>query len=129
MKPYPALVSLLFGSSLLACAAPARNEPPPAAGVSTAQRAVLPEALRTDAAGRAQAQPDQVELINRESVTWRDGSLGCPEPDRMYLQVLVPGYRLRVRAGATHLTYHADQRGRWVWCPPERAKEPLGPAN
>ena len=32
-----------------------------------------------------------VSIVSAESVTWSDSSLGCPEPDGVYLQVLTPG--------------------------------------
>jgi hypothetical protein len=89
--------------------------------------AAVPEALRLDAARRGQVAVDEVQVIGRDAVTWRDGSLGCPDPDRMYTQALVPGYRIRVRAGPAVLIYHADRKGRWLWCPPGRATEPLHP--
>jgi hypothetical protein len=40
-----------------------------------------------------------VAVESQEAVTWPDGSLGCPEPDIMYTQVLVEGYRVVIRAG------------------------------
>jgi hypothetical protein len=52
-------------------------------------------------------------------VTWRDGSLGCPEAGMMYTQALVPGYRVSVEAGGQHFEYHASRAGHFVLCPPE----------
>ena len=63
-------------------------------------------------------------VVATESVTWSDGSLGCPQPDRMYTQALVPGWRIRVAAGGQELDYHASVRGSWVLCPPGRSKAP-----
>ena len=126
------VIALLIGSSLagpgcLASGAggsnPGDSMPPHLSST------VLPEALRADAAKRAGVHADQVRLISHQPVTWRDGSLGCPEPDRSYTQALVPGYRILIRAGEETFTYHADRRGRWVWCPPARSTEPLGPAS
>lgn len=91
--------------------------------------ASLPVALRADAARRAEVQPDDVRLIEHRSVSWGDGSLGCPEPGRQYTQAVVPGFRIRVEAGGRTLAYHADRRGNWLWCPPGRAVEPVEPAN
>jgi hypothetical protein len=42
----------------------------------------------------------------------------------MYTQALVPGYRIRVDASGTMLTYHAGATNTFVHCPPERAREP-----
>ncbi len=85
----------------------------------------LPDAIRADAAKRAGVPPEQVRLLGRDSVTWPDGGLGCPEPGLMYTQALVPGYRYRVQAGSAVIVYHASRKGAWVWCPPGRALDPL----
>lgn len=80
--------------------------------------------IRADAAQRAGVAPDQVKVLSVESVTWSDGSLGCPEPGMMYTQALVRGYRVRVDAASTVLQYHANARYAFVHCPPDRAQEP-----
>ena len=59
--------------------------------------------IRADAAQRAGVILDQVKVLTVESVTWSDGSLGCPEPGMMYTQALVRGYRVRVDAAGTRL--------------------------
>ena len=64
------------------------------------------------------------ELLTLEPVTWADGSLGCPEPGMMYTQALVRGYRIRVDAAGTPMTYHTGATSTFVLCPPERAQEP-----
>lgn len=56
--------------------------------------------------------PAEVELKAWESVTWPDSSLGCPEPGKVYLQVLTPGYRFVFQAGNTTYEVHTDERGR-----------------
>jgi hypothetical protein len=37
---------------------------------------------------------------------WRDGSLGCPQPDMMYTQALVDGYLIQLSAGSRLYNYH-----------------------
>jgi hypothetical protein len=66
-----------------------------------------------------------IEVVSAENVTWRDGSLGCPQPGRVYTQALVPGYRVRLRARGELLDYHAGRHGALVLCPAGRADEPL----
>lgn len=45
----------------------------------------------------------EIELVSVRAVTWSDSSLGCPEPDRMYAQVLVEGHEVVLEAhGKTH---------------------------
>jgi hypothetical protein len=83
------------------------------------------QAARADAARRGAVSPEVFETVSVERVTWSDGSLGCPQPDRMYTQALVPGYRVRLRGPAGVLDYHASQRGALVLCPPGQAIDPV----
>ena len=80
--------------------------------------------ILADAQQRSQIEPAQVRVVQSEAVTWRDGSLGCPEPGRMYTQALVKGYRIRVQAGTALLEYHASHNGHWLYCPMERVSDP-----
>jgi hypothetical protein len=41
-----------------------------------------------------------------------------------YTMALVPGYRIKVRAGEQVLDYHASQRGHFMLCSAGRALEP-----
>jgi hypothetical protein len=59
-----------------------------------------------DAAERTGVAEDEVTFVSFEMVTWPDGSLGCPEPDMMYTQALIEGYRIVLEADGTQLTYH-----------------------
>ncbi len=73
----------------------------------SASASVSPErwqAILDDLAGRKVAT-DAVELISAESVTFNDGSLGCPEPGKMYTQALVQGMRVQVKAAGTSYDY------------------------
>lgn len=45
-------------------------------------------------------------MVSVEEVTWRDGSLGCPQPERRYTQALVNGSRIVLRYGAAVFAYH-----------------------
>ncbi len=87
----------------------------------------LLEAIIGDAAERAGVRPDEVEVVTAESVTWNDGSLGCPEPGMMYTQALVPGYRVVVEAGGQEMSFHASERGDFRFC--ENPKPPMGNPN
>lgn len=48
----------------------------------------------------------EVLVVTTELVTWPDGALGCPEPDRAYTQALVDGYRIELEAGGELTAYH-----------------------
>ncbi|MBE3065987.1 MAG: hypothetical protein IMZ73_00960 [Chloroflexi bacterium] len=63
-----------------------------------------------DLAARLGVDAGQVQVFKTESVTWGDTSLGVPEPDNMYAQVLTPGYRLWFGYGGKEYIYHTDYR-------------------
>ena len=86
------------------------------------------EAARADAARRSGLPAAQLQVVTLESVTWRDGSLGCPRPDMAYTQALVPGYRVRLQVGSEVWDYHASERGAVALCPAGRSQEP-GPSG
>jgi hypothetical protein len=84
------------------------------------------EAVLADAAKRTGMARASLKVESAEAVTWADGSLGCPQPGMSYTMALVPGYRIKVRAGERVLDYHASQRGYFVLCPAGQAVEPAG---
>lgn len=45
-------------------------------------------------------------VVTVESVTWRDGSMGCPEPGMSYTQALVNGVRVELTLDGTSYWYH-----------------------
>lgn len=73
-------------------------------------------AVVADAAKRFKVAESSVVLAGAEQVTWSDGSLGCPEPGRLYTQMLVPGFRMQARTQEGQLTYHTDSRGNALTC-------------
>src|SRR4030095_6536080 len=90
---------------------------PQGAPVTAAQMAhERRQAVVEDAARRFKVEASAVVLTRAEQVTWPNGSLGCPEPGRMYTQMLVPGYRVVAKTTAGEMTYHTDARGNVVNC-------------
>ena len=63
----------------------------------------------SDAAERTGTDPADIEVVAFEQVTWPDGALGCPEPEQMYTQALVEGYRVLLQVDGTELTYHGAE--------------------
>lgn len=59
-----------------------------------------------DAAASAGADASAIVVVEAETVTWPDGSLGCPEPDMLYTQALVDGYRIVLEVAGTPVAYH-----------------------
>jgi hypothetical protein len=118
------------GTALLfaACASTSGQDRPPARAPQEmpmiATLAAVTDAVLSDAAQRTGRKRAELVVESAEAVTWADGSLGCPEPGAMYTMALVPGYRIRVRAGGEMLDYHASERGYFVLCPAGRAVDP-----
>lgn len=77
--------------------------------------AALLDSILADLAGRLGVDVDEIEVIRGESVTWNDGSLGCPKPGMMYTQALVDGYWVVLRVGDDTFDYRAGQSG-FVLC-------------
>ncbi|MBN1955473.1 MAG: hypothetical protein JW900_10540 [Anaerolineae bacterium] len=62
---------------------------------------------------------DEITLLSSASSEWPDTSLGCPEPDQSYLQVITPGYKFTFEAGGEQYEIHTDEVGELiVLCPP-----------
>jgi outer membrane lipoprotein SlyB len=75
-------------------------------------------AITADLAGRGVTEAFTV--VKAVSITWRDGSLGCPEPGKMYTQALVPGAQIVVAVGATEYDYRFGRGDAPLLC--QRAK-------
>ncbi len=83
------------------------------------------ERARQDLAARLGRAIAEIRVVEARAVTWPDSSLGCPEPGRMYLQVLTPGYRVILEAEGQRYAYHAGRQGPPFLCPPDRARAPI----
>jgi dipeptidyl aminopeptidase/acylaminoacyl peptidase len=92
--------------------------PPPAEPVPATPADDPVQFALASAAEQLQVRPEQLVVVRVEQTDWSDASLGCPEPDRAYAQVIVPGYLvvLATADGATELQVHTDQGQRAVIC-------------
>jgi hypothetical protein len=61
--------------------------------------------------------PETVKVISMEPRNWPDSSLGCPQPDMLYAQIVTPGYLVVVDVSGERIEYHTDERGTIVRCP------------
>ncbi len=60
-----------------------------------------------DLATRLGVDESNVNLVSQEEVTWPDGSLGCPQPDMSYIQVLVNGSLIVLEVNGATYEYHS----------------------
>ena len=118
----PALVALAVGcassgspSSLGPSERSGTEGPAPSLATGEVPAAMLQQAI-ADAASGAGIDAAAVEVISAEAVTWSDGSLGCPLPDQMYTQALVPGYRVVLDVDGEEMSFHAAEGGEFAYC-------------
>jgi hypothetical protein len=134
------LVAALAGCAPRGEPGEASGDPPPAASdalsrpepgmpVTSGVGAPLPPAellaqALADASRRSGVAQQDLVIVKSLRVTWRDGSLGCPEPGMSYTQALAPGWQLVIRAAGQDLDYRCADRGRFMLCPPGRGRDP-----
>jgi hypothetical protein len=85
----------------------------------------LADAALADLATRLGLDRQSLKVASVRSVTWANGSLGCPEPGTSYTQALVPGFHVVLSDGAGQYHYHASAGGAPFLCPDKRRREPL----
>lgn len=81
--------------------------------------------IKTDLAQRLSTGPDQISVVESEQVEWSDSSLGCPQPDMFYMQVITPGYRIVLDASGQQYEYHSNRDISFVFC--ESTNPPILP--
>jgi hypothetical protein len=67
-------------------------------------------------AGELGLAPSAVTVERIERVTWRDGSLGCPEPGMTYTQALVAGFRVILAIGDERFDYRTGRGDIFLRC-------------
>jgi hypothetical protein len=76
----------------------------------------LLQALLNDLAERLGLPVNQITVVHSHVTEWNDCSLGCPQPDMLYLQVITPGFRVVLAAQDQIYNYHTDRRGSFILC-------------
>ena len=76
----------------------------------------LIELAKQDLAQRLSIATDQIKLVEATEVEWSDSSLGCPQPEIAYLQVVTPGYLILLDAGNKEYEYHASRDTYVIYC-------------
>lgn len=67
-------------------------------------------------------EPESISLVSMEAVDWPDASLGCPQPDMMYAQMITPGYAITFSVDDTLYEVHTTESpdGPAVYCPDKK---------
>lgn len=83
------------------------------------------DSSRSDLAEKLKVAEDQIELVTADYVTWRDSSLGCPQPGNQYMQALVNGSRVKLRSAGKIFHYHGGKNKAPTLCEKPDPKPPL----
>ncbi|OIJ28475.1 hypothetical protein UG56_001440 [Nocardioides luteus] len=122
------LLGPLLGPLLAGCGSEATD---PGANVSDVPTTSSPTpaedpkvaAAIADLAKRQGVKSEEITVVSNDKVTWRDGSLGCPEPGKMYTMVLTDGVRVVLEAAGKTYEYHGGESGPVTFC--EHPQEPV----
>ena len=100
-------------------------QPLPTSSNSSLQNLI--ENAKEDLAQRLSISTTQISLIEAVEVEWSDSSLGCPQPDMAYLQVITPGYRILLEASGTQYEYHSNKDIYVIYCENQNLISPPKP--
>ena len=89
------------------------------------ERPEVKEAIAAEAE-RLGVDASEVSVAGYAEVTWRDGSIGCPQPGMMYTQALVPGQQLVLQVDGSLASYHSGKAGSFSYCANPQAPLPGG---
>ena len=82
---------------------------------------------KEDLAQRLAIKVEQIELVEARAVVWPDGSLGCPRPGMVYIQVQQDGMLIRLRVGKSVYNYHSGGTRPPFLCEQSSGNETLVP--
>ena len=90
----------------------------PMSDLSAVEQQLVERAMEV-VASEASVTAADLTLVNLQPMEWPDSSLGCPQPDTMYMQVITPGYQLTLKdANGTTYAIHTglDPSGEVILC-------------
>lgn len=90
----------------------ASRSSPPASGSGTSEYPGAVLAAIKDLALRLSINESEISVVSYEEVTWPDSCLGLGKPNEVCLQVITPGYLIKLAALGSEYEYHTDQSGR-----------------
>jgi Ferritin-like domain len=115
LNPFPEAIDRALTLEQSEANAGEPRDVPPVAGTPgvSADAALLTAAIAEDLG----VSLETVQVVSMEPRNWPDSSLGCPQPDMLYAQVVTPGYLVLVDVSGERIEYHTDERGTVVRCP------------
>ena len=79
---------------------------------------------KEDLAERLEVGVETIEVLEAELVVWPDASMGCPDPEMMYIQVPQDGSLIRLQIEDAVFEYHTGGNR-----PPFLCEEPSAPVS
>lgn len=92
------------------------TSPSPTSGVTGEVPQAFVDAVLAHASESTGSPASAFEILRAEEHEWPDGSLGCPEPDTVYPQVITPGYQLVLELDGREFDYRLDDTGFFRLC-------------
>jgi len=75
------------------------------------QKDQIVEAARNKLAQDLGIPLDDIAVESVESADWPDPSLGIPTPGQMCIQVITPGYLIKLKHGTEQYEYRSNESG------------------
>jgi hypothetical protein len=123
------LVGILIATSSLILSACGTDAPDPGGAKSVTLEGKMAELSARDRdlgalavktlAEHLDVPSDAIQIDSVRAVEWRDSSIGCPQPNEAYLQVITPGHRITLRLDGNFYFVH-EANGKAFIC--ERRK-------
>lgn len=82
------------------------------------------DASIADLSQRLGIPAESITVVEAQEVVWPDASLGCAQPDMMYVQVLTPGYQVVLEADGQLYDYHGGSPDTMFLCTAGSAETP-----
>lgn len=122
------IVRLALALLLVACGVPEDGSAPETSTTSSSPQSTTTSSLPSvavpggfpdgvladileDASDRSGVPAAEIEVVSIEPMTFNDASLGCPEPGKMYAQVITPGFVVLLQTGEAQLDYRVAEGG------------------
>ena len=84
----------------------------------------LVDLAKKDLSIKLGVEPAELEVVQAGYVSWRDSSIGCPQPGYQYLQVITNGSRIMLSASKQVYYYHSGGNRPPFLCKNPSASEP-----
>ncbi len=92
-----------------------KPSPRPEVSQSPNESTSLVRLAKADAAQKFNLDEADIKVEQLSQISWNDSSLGCPKPEGVYLQVITPGWKIKLNSGNNIYEYHSDQ-SRVIYC-------------